>query len=305
MPQDHPTQASVIVACLVTLAGCGVELGANGSSGGPPSGSSGGSSGGPASIARECEEGGPSTQADGWTRAVKPTHLEMTGGELRVEVHHPLQLDDVPRTIENVWKTLVGDRYQLQGSLTIDEAGAGLTAFAEGSTIETATGEPAFVKVTADWESGRAYPVMVVAPTESALRATLADTNAVQSLRGYNFMPLECQGLGGDWTSTFTSAAETYSPTGAYTGLAVAAATVEIQIRGDSYTRQTRVFLNGQSSNTSDEGSLRGSGNSLVTTASDGRETAYHAGLVAVKGGFALYLVNKEFEGDRTLLYRK
>ena len=54
-----------------------------------------------------------------------------------------------------------------------------------------------------------------------------------------------------------------------------------------------------------DTGALAASVNALVLRTDQGVETTYDAGLVAVRGGYALYVVNRKYSGDRTLLFRK
>ena len=301
--------AAVLLA-VAALGGCTIESTqpAGSSSGGSSSGGS--SSGGAVSteIAADCVSGGPSTVVDGWSRATGADFVTMKSGALRAELHYSFPLDDALRagnTTTNVWDRLLGSRYQVIGDRTTGGDAPGFTRFGYGAATEKATGKSVYIAITPEIDNGTAHPVVVIAPSQAALQKALPDEKAVAALQRYNFMPLECQALTGDWTSSFSSAAETYSASGAYTGLSVSAASVDLSIRGEAYSMRKRAYVNGQSSDVTDTGALAAGGNGLVLRTDQGVETAYDAGLVAVRGGYALYVVNRQYTGDRTLLFRQ
>jgi hypothetical protein len=310
-PPRRALGLTLAVAFAAALAGCTLEstgpASGGSSSGGSSSGgsSSGGSSG---EVAAECLSGGPSTVVDGWSRATKADFVEMKGGALRAELHYSFPLDDALRagdTTLNVWDRLLGSRYQAAGERATGGEGPGFTRYGYGAAVEKATGKNVYIAITPEIANGTAHPVVVIAPSQSALQKVLPDEKAVAALQRYNFMPLECQTISGDWTSSFTSAAETYSATGSYTGLAVSAASVDLSVRGEAYSMRKRAYVNGQSSDVTDTGAVAAAGNALVLRSDQGVETTYDAGLVAVRGGYALYVVNRQYSGDRTLLFRR
>lgn len=134
-----------------------------------------------------------------------------------LEAPAPGGSDDALRagdTTLNVWDRLLGSRYQVTGDRTTGGDGPGFTRYGYGAATEKATGKSVYIAITPEIDNGTAHPVVVIAPSQSDLQRALPDEKAVAALQRYNFMPLECQSIGGDWTSSFTSAAETYSATG-------------------------------------------------------------------------------------------
>lgn len=306
------------LAVPAVLAGCTVgssttKPGASGPAATASSGASGSDGGanpgsGPTdgSVASACTDGGPSTVVDGWSRAVREDDLALEKDGIKVELHYALELTDALRAggdvPANVWDALLGSRYRVKSRTTSTSSS---TPIAVGDAVDLATSQAVFVAVAPTSENGVARPVVVVAPSRAAYQSAFPSDDAVAAMHRYNALPLSCAGLAGAWSSSFSSAAATYAASGAFTGITVSSAGVELGLQdGAKYTMHTKAFANGASETTDDAGTFVAEDYGLTLTGKSGA-TEYDAAFVAVKGGVALFVENRAFSGDRWVLYRK
>lgn len=282
--------------------------GSNGG-GGATAGSDSGSTASPGvtGIADECVNGGPSTAVDGWSRAIRADDLEMQKGAMRVELHYSIEMTDALRAgggdvSGNVWDFLLGSRFRVK-SRTIAN-GTANEQFAYGDAVDLATNAPVFIGVAPVVSSGVARPVIVIAPSRMEFDANFPSVASVVDMHRYNALPLSCTGLDGGWTSSFSSAAATYGASGAFTGISVSSLSVDLAFADASaYTLHTKAFANGEGETRDDAGQYTAQDYGLTLTGQSGA-TEYDAAFVAVKGGLALFMQNRQLAGDRYVLFR-
>lgn len=260
-----------------------------------------------AGVTGVCTPEGGGSVADGWARTVRPGWLQLDGNGMRVELHHGLELNDALRdgiTTDRLWDLLLGPRYRPGATIYGGEAFVE-PYYTRGPATEIATGAQVFAEIAYEPDNGRALPVAVIAPDEATFLAAFPSAREVVAMHRYNWLPLSCGSLVGSWTSSGSEAAETYDANGFYTGLFVAASSIELTFTDDGrYAMHTEAYLNGVYSEEDTTGTADVTQQGITLRNDDGRVTEYDAAFVTVSGGLALFTVNREFTGDAHQLYR-
>lgn len=301
-----------LAAAVIVVGACDEELAGPGEPGGPTATADTRTvapgpvdPGAPVAIGA-CAEGGAGAMIDGWARTVTPGWVQLDGGDLRVEIHYSFPMDDELRNgivTDRIWDRLLSTRVQPGETVWGGEA-YGLPYYTAGTATDLATGRPLYIQVAVELDNGIAFPVVVIAPDEATLTAAFPSSAEVVAMRRYNYLPLSCGSLAGLWTTSSSSAMYTYSPTGMFTGITVAASSVDIAFDGGGgYAMRMTAYVNGAWSDEREAGTVTLEEHG-ITLESDARTTAYHAGFVAIAGGLALLIQNRQFSGLQYLLYR-
>ncbi|MFN8628973.1 MAG: hypothetical protein U0838_01220 [Chloroflexota bacterium] len=175
--------------------------------------------------------------------------------------------------------------------------------FTEGPATDVATATDVYIQVAYAPENGTAYPVIAVAPSKAALKAAFPSSYELMAMHRYNYLPLSCGVLTGPWTTSSSAAAESYDAFGSYTGIVVAASSMDLAFDGNGrYTRHTKAYVNGVASESEDAGAVALTSQSITLTPDAGEPTVYNAAFVGVQGGLALTLQNQQFTGDQFVL---
>lgn len=290
-PTAHPDPIIPVGTAAPTVDG--------GATGGPPTGGGGG-------VTGACAAGAGGSVADGWSRTVTPGWLQADGGDIRVELHYAFELTDALRegiTTDRIWDRLLSTRYRAGATVYGGEA-FGLPYYTAGPATDLATGAAAYIMVAYEPAQGIAQPVVAIAPDEATFASHFADSRALVDMLRYNYLPLSCGSLGGTWTTSSSSAAEAYDASGSYTGIVVAASSVDITFAGDgTYALHEESYLDGVAHERDEAGSVTTGEQEVILHAEDGTETAFNAAWIAVGGGLALFLGNRQFTGERYVLY--
>ena len=122
-----------------------------------------------------------------------------------------------------------------------------------------------------------------------------------RSCHRFNLFPLACGALEGAWTTSFSAAGTSPS---SVTGISVSSYQLDLSFTGESYHYDETAHLDTQRERLVEDGIFRAGDQELVLTGNQGRVTSFDAAYVAVRGELALFLVNRQFSGDRTLLTR-
>lgn len=253
-----------------------------------------------------CAEGGAGSVVDGWARTVTPGWVQLDAGDLRVEIHYSFPMDDQLRdgiVTDRIWDRLLSSRVQPGQTVWGGEA-FGLPYYTAGTATDLATGRPLYIQVAVELDNGIAFPVVVVAPDEATLSAAFASSADVVAMRRYNYLPLSCGSLAGLWTTSSSSAMYTYSVTGMFTGITVAAGSIDLAFDGGGgYAMRKTAYLNGVWSDEQEAGTVAIEEHG-ITLSGDAGTTPYESGFVAIEGGLALFIRNRQFSGLQYLLYR-
>ncbi len=259
-------------------------------------------------IAAQCKDGGEGFTADGWTRTIGPDFVTATSGDVGLAIVYSFPIDDPLRNAshfaEGVWDKLLGGEYTA-GQRSSGGDGAGLLPYSEGPAVENATGNPVYLMVVAARDNGITFPVVAVAPSKQALEAKVASADALAALRGLNYFPLSCSGVGGSWTSSSVDAAATYDASGTFTGIFVSSLRLDVTFAASGqYTFKAKVSTNTGVQREDETGSFAVGDQLITLNGSSGKKTNFDAGFVAVRGGIALQITDQQYVGDRWLLFR-
>lgn len=256
-----------------------------------------------------------STPAGGWTAGFLADHVRMTKDGIAVSIFHAIPLDDQLRNgdiLENFWRLLVAPSYsaRTKNVAPYEATGHGGIRFATAKATDAKSGANAFTGLSVFISNGIAYPVMAAARDEATFRSYAArpeDLNALRSLNSFNATRAQ---IAGRWTSSFSSAAETYYvATGNFAGVQVAAASLNIAFEAPGQYRSETQAVNGKIGNLAvqtgvETGSFDIQGNELTLRPPGKDPTVYVCVLEAVRGGMMLRLVNKRYSGLRWDLLR-
>jgi len=119
---------------------------------------------------------------------------------------------------------------------------------------------------------------------------------------GRNRLPLSADALNEVWSTSNSTAMETYNANkGSYTGLAVAAVAARLELfPGNTFLSQIKAYssrlANLQSSNEIDAGTFQFTPDSL-TLRSPKQNTIYDTVFIAVRGGRVLRIANRQYPG--------
>lgn len=252
-----------------------------------------------------CGPGSGGSLADGWARTVTPAWVQLDKPPLHVELPYAFALDDQLRagiTTDHIWDRFLQGRYRAGATVYGGEA-FGLPYFTEGPATDVATAADVYIQVAYAPENGTAYPVIAVAPDKAALKAAFPSSYELMAMHRYNYLPLSCGVLTGPWTTSSSAAAESYDAFGSYTGIVVAASSMDLAFDGNGrYARHTKAYVNGVASESEDAGAVALTSQSITLTPDAGEPTVYNAAFVGVQGGLALTLQNQQFTGDQFVL---
>lgn len=269
----------------------------------PASAATGGAATGVSGV---CAPGADGSVADGWARTVMPDYVLLEGNGMRVELHYALAYDDVAGNgiiTDRLWDRLLGGRYRAVQTFYGGEA-FGLPYYTVGTATDLQTGDAAYVEVAESPENGLMRPAIVIARDEAAFTSAFKDSSAVVAMHRYNYLPLSCGSLAGTWTTSSSEAAEAYDATGSYTGIFVAASSLDLAISEDGrYALHEQAYVNGTASDSDESGVVEVTGQGLALTSDEGKRTDFTAAFVAVRGGLALFLQNRQYTGEQYVLY--
>jgi len=118
----------------------------------------------------------------------------------------------------------------------------------------------------------------------------------------YNFFPLECGSVVGSWSTSFSVAGASAS---AVTGISVSSHRLDLTFtEAGGYHRDESANIDTKSEKVLEGGTFSAGDQELVLTSEGATMTSFDAGYVALRGGLALSLVNRQFTGQRDLLLR-
>lgn len=294
--------------------GAAADGGTSASSGGSSSGTSGASSSGGSltedtSVNARCLEGGAGDVKDGWTRTIGADGVTMLNGNVGVAVGWSLQIDDqlraAPHFAEGVWDRLLGDEYEVQGTRTSGGDDFGQIAFSSGFAKEKASGSVIYITLTASRDNGVAFPVAALAADDLVLKQKFANPADIDAMRAYNAFPLSCSSIVGKWTTNNSNAVALYDKYGSFTGIKVSSLQIDASFDTAKHYEWNVTVTDNTGVQAEDESGQYASGDLNIDLSSiAGKATNYDAAFVAVKGGLALSVVNKQFSGNRWVFYR-
>ncbi len=238
-------------------------------------------------------------QTDGWTQIIGPDYVELSREDAIVELNWAIKLDDTLRAgdgvLENLWTRILGKRFTSGPRSIANRDMVG------GPATEIASGTTGFIGLADVTFNGTSRPVVGITKDEATFRALFKDGAGLAAMHRYNDFPLACETLEGAWSTSFTVAGSSASTV---TGLTVSSFRLDLTFAQPSYHRDQDVSIDTRREKVVEDGTFTASDHELVLTSSEGTATTYDAAYVAVQGGLALSLVNRQFTGEHDILLR-
>ena len=236
---------------------------------------------------------------DGWTQIIGPDYVELSREGAIVELNWAITLDDAlrggPGVLENLWTLILGQRFT-SGARTLSSRD-----FIAGPATDIASGTTGFIGLAGATVNGTSRPVVGITTDEASFRALFTDGDGLAAMHRYNDFPLSCGAIEGAWgtSSIFAGLSATTA-----TGLTVTSSQLDITFAREGYRLDQVIRVDTRTERLLEDGTFTAGDHELVLTSSEGKVTTYDAGYVAINGGLALSLVNRQFMGQRDVLLR-
>ena len=261
---------------------------------------------GPANITR--------ATIDDWQAEIFRDYVRFDRGGIAVLIFWNVSLNEQLRNGDlalNLWRSVVGRSFRILSEAPVaEEQFAYFRKNAVAGQVADNSGRRYAAFLTSPVNNGVASPFLALAPDDATLRRAFPDVDSLRAMQRFNYFPVNPAELAGRWTSSFSSAAESYYvSSGNYAGLTVASASVDYNFAPNgTYTEDTQAVTGRIGAlNTSRQhrtGNWQVNANTLILRESNGTVTEYHCGLVAIGGGKALRIINKQYSGSRWDLLR-
>ena len=250
----------------------------------------------------------------GWQGEIFKDYVRFDKDGIAVLIFWNVAMDNELRsghTGMNIWRRLVPRHFRVLSEAPVEEEQ--FSYFQRNAVlgqVADSSGRRYAAYMTNGMRNGIATPFLVLAADEGKIRRTFKDAEAIWDMVAYNHFPVSPAELVGRWTSSFSSAAESYYVgSGNYAGLTVAAASVDYQfLPNGTYTEDSQavggMVGNLRVSKQRRTGTWQVNVNTLILRESTGKVDEYQCGLVAIGGGKALRIQHKQYTGNKWDLVR-
>lgn len=238
---------------------------------------------------------------DGWVAKVLPDYVKLSkaGTELRLHYIDKMLDDARPNTIdapEYYWSKYVEPYFTVSNPQKWSGVQYPVIYHLQGNAVEKATGRQCYVAIKIVY-SGGARPIVVITPDQNSYQQQFPHPNAIDPMTNANRFAITANDIIGTWKGSGGGGVEYYNAySGTYAGMSAISSTDEFTFNSDgTYSSMYR------SANMNNGGTQFGGqdfkGPFSVTdwsiSASNrykGKTTTYKAQLIAVKGGYLLYM---------------
>ena len=252
---------------------------------------------------------------DGWRATVTSDYVQVSKAGTEVRLHYTdAALDDArPNTIdapEYYWSKYVTPYFTVSNPLKWSGVQYPVIYFIEGNAVEKKTGKSCYVAIKIVY-SGGARPVVVIAPDQSNYQQLFPHPNDTDRMLNYNKFAVTANDITGKWKGNGGGGVEYYNAySGTYAGMAAVSSTDEFVFNSDgSYNSSYRSASIDNSSAQFGEQNFKGifsvtDWNITTTNRYAGKTIIYTAQLIAVKGGYLLYIADPENSSLHYTLYK-
>lgn len=252
---------------------------------------------------------------DGYTGKALPAYVQLTKAGTEIRLHYiNAALDNArPNTIdapEYYWSKYVTPYFNVSNPEKWAGVQYPVIYFMSGNAVNKQTGKSCYVAIKIVY-SGGARPIVVIAPNESSYRQQFPHPNDVDRMLNYNKFAVTASDVLGTWKGSGGGGVEYYNAySGTYAGMSAISTSDEFVFSANgTYTSTYR------SANMNNGGAQFGGqdfkGKFTVTdwqlTATNrfrGKTTNFIAQLIAVQGGYLLYLSDPENNSMNYTLFK-
>ena len=238
---------------------------------------------------------------DGWFSTAMENYVKVTkaGTEVRLHFIDKAMDDAMPNTVESqeyYWDKYVIPYFTISNPQKWSGVEYPVIYFMEADAVDKKTGRQCYVAIKVVYGGG-ARPVVIIAPNRESYWKEFPHPNDINKMLNYNKFAVTANDIIGTWKGSGGGGVEYYNAySGTYAGMSAVSSTDEFAFNSDgTYSSMYR------SANMNNGGTQFGGqdfkGPFSVTdwsvTASNrykGKTTTYKAQLIAVKGGYLLYM---------------
>lgn len=252
---------------------------------------------------------------DGWTANALPDYVKLTKGETELRLLYiDKALDDArPNTIdapEYYWSKYVEPFYTVINPQKWSGVQYPVIYHMQGEAVEKSTGKPCYVAIKIVYGGG-ARPIVVIAPNQHTYQQQFPHPNDIDPMLNANRFAVTVNDITGTWTGSGGGGVEYYNAySGTYAGMSAVSSTDEFVFKADG-TYQSSYRTASMNSGSTQFGGQDFKGtfsvNDWSITATNrykGKTTLYNAQLIAVKGGYLLYLSDSENASMKYTLFK-
>jgi hypothetical protein len=252
---------------------------------------------------------------DGWTATVMNDYVKVTNADTELRLHYTdKSLDDArPNTIdapEYFWSKYVEPYFTVSNLQKWSGVQYPVIYHMQANAVEKSTGKPCFVAIKIVYNGG-ARPIVVIAPNANRYQQQFPHPNDIDPMLNANRFAITANDIIGTWKGGGGGGVEYYNAySGTYAGMSAVSSTDEFAFNSDgtySSTYRSASMNNGGTK----FGGQDFKGNFSVTdwgiTATNrfgGKTTTYNAQLIAVKGGYLLYMADNDNPSMNYTLYK-
>jgi hypothetical protein len=238
---------------------------------------------------------------DGWTAYALPDYVKLAKAETELRLHYiDKALDDArPNTIdapEYYWSKYVEPFFTVSDPQKWSGVQYPVIYHMQGNAVEKATGKPCYVAIKIVYGGG-ARPIVVITPNQTIYQQLFPHPNDLDPMLNANRFAISAQDIIGTWKGSGGGGVEYYNAySGTYTGMSAVSSTDEFIFNTDGTYKSTYRTAS-MNSGSAKFGGQDFKGTFSVTDWSitatnrfEGKSTLFNAQLIAVKGGYLLYM---------------
>jgi hypothetical protein len=238
---------------------------------------------------------------DGWTAYALSDYVKLSKAETELRLHYiDKALDDArPNTIdapEYYWSKYVEPYFTVSDPQKWSGVQYPVIYHMQGNAVEKATGKPCYVAIKIVYGGG-ARPIVVITPNQTIYQQLFPHPNDIDPMLNANRFAISAQDIIGTWKGSAGGGVEYYSAySGTYAGMSAVSSTDEFIFNTDGSYKSTYRTAS-MNSGSAKFGGQDFKGTFSVTDWSitatnryEGKTTPFNAQLIAVKGGYLLYM---------------
>lgn len=255
---------------------------------------------------------------DGWTAQPFADYVKVTKGPVTVLLHYAIAINDEMRNANDMaawfWDHMIPSRYQASNIQVFQNEPFTYNKvyFVEGDAKQLSTGASVRLGLRILVNNGIARCIEIIAPNAAEFKKEFPDQDKIGAMGNYNKFAVSKEDLPGTWEESSSSGLDMYNTTtGAYAGMNTVATAASFTFNNDGNYNSHHSGASGM------VGSMKFfdqkyNGKYTVTfwelsmtNRWEGKTETYFCQFEAVRGGRALYLVNKAATGITYYLVKK
>jgi len=252
---------------------------------------------------------------DGWQAIMLPDYVGLNKAGTEIRLHYiDKALDDArPNTVdapEYYWSKYVEPYFDVPAPEKWSGVQYPVIYHLQGNAVEKATGKPCYLAIKIVY-SGGARPIVVIAPNQSVYQQQFPHPNDIDPMLNANRFAVTPGDIIGTWKGSGGGGVEYYNAySGTYAGMSAISSTDEFTFNSNG-TYSSTYRSAGMNNGGAQFGGQDFKGPFSVTdwsvTAGNrykGKTTTYKAQLIAVKGGYLLYMEDADNASMKHTLFK-